>query len=158
MTVEKQEWCRAVPPGLPAGRGEGVGSAAVRGPHSRETERWWGLLIHLHPTRSPPNPYGAAKQRAQNQGPHTQAGPALSMSLLSFTSLFLAQREQDQCISWGGRPRGLWGNQGSADPLAELGACYFGGHGLTPPSHRHSCSCPHLHIGTRLAPWWTSVA
>lgn len=67
--------------GLPAGRGEGAGSAAVWSPHSRGTERWWGLLIHTHPTTSPPHPHRAAKQRSQNQGPHTQAGPALSTSL-----------------------------------------------------------------------------
>ena len=88
-------------PGFPAGREEGAGSAALWGPHSRGTERWWGLLIHTHTsTASSLHAHRAAKQRSQNRGPHTQAGPALGTSLLSVTSLFsLAQREQDQCIS-----------------------------------------------------------
>ena len=87
--------------GFPSGRGEGAGSAALWGPHSRGTERWWGLLIHTHTsTESTLHAHRAAKQRSQNRGPHTQAGPALGMSLLSVTSLFsLKQREQDQCIS-----------------------------------------------------------
>lgn len=80
--------------GLPAGRGEGAGSAAVWSPHSRGTERWWGLLIHTH---TPPHPLhtptGLQSRDHRIRAPTLrQALHSAHPSLLSFTSLFLAQR------------------------------------------------------------------
>lgn len=134
MTVEKQEWCRAVPWACQQGDGRGQGLLLCGAPIP-EGLRGGGVFSYSHIPPHPLHTPTGLKSRDHGIRAPTlrQALHSAHRSVLSFTSLFLAQREQDQCISWGGQQREPWGNQGSADPLAELGTCYLGGgHGHTP--------------------------
>ena len=160
MTIEKQEWCRAVPQASQQGekRGQGLPLYGVPIP---EGLRGGGVFSYTH--TPPPHPlYTPTGLQSRD---HRIGAPTLRQALHSARP----SSASHPCSPWhkenktSASPRvdergGPGETKARLTPWLSWGHVILGGMAIHPLSHQHSCSCTHLHIGTRLAPWWTSAA